>query len=130
MEKINLSEYTNIKSIGPNVDINDLLIISNVLITDYSSVFYDFLLTLRPIIFFAEDLEKYMEVRDFYFDYKTFVPGPYVQTGDQLLEKLQTIDQWDIEYQEKRRQTRDRFNKYIDGKATVRIIELLNLKVF
>ena len=129
MKDIDLSRYKNILSIKRNIDIMDLLIIADVLITDYSSVFYDYLLTLRPIIFFANDLEKYTEVRDFYYDYKSFVPGPFVQNGDELIQALKNIKQWNPEYEEKRRTVRDKFNKYSDGRATERIIEILNLKV-
>ncbi len=129
-EDINLRQYRNIRSVKRNVDINDLLIIADILITDYSSVFYDYLLTLRPIIFFADDLERYTEVRDFYYDYKTFVPGPLVSTGGELIQKLKKLKEWNLEYVEKRKLMRDKFNKYADGRATERIIELLNLSVY
>ena len=128
-EDINLSHYKSIISVKRNVDINDLLIIADILITDYSSVFYDYLLTMRPIIFFADDLEQYTEVRDFYYDYKSFVPGPFIKTGDELIEKLKSINEWNPIFKEKRRVVRDKFNKYSDGRATERIIELLNLTV-
>ena len=108
----------------------DLLIIADVLITDYSSVFYDYLLTMRPIIFFADDLEKYTEIRDFYYDYESFIPGPFVKTGNELIEILNNIEQWSQEYKDKRRIMRDKFNKYTDGRATERIIEILNLKTY
>ncbi|MFX1444609.1 MAG: CDP-glycerol glycerophosphotransferase family protein [Promethearchaeota archaeon] len=127
MEKINLSEYKNIRTIDPSVDINDLLIISDVLITDFSSVFYDFLLTSRPIIFFADDLDKYRQVRDFYFDYETFVPGPYVTSGRDLIKMLKNIELWNSKFSEKRKLTRDRFNKFVDGRATERLLKILNL---
>ena len=84
---------------------------------------------MRPIIFFADDLERYIEVRDFYYDYETFVPGPLVKTGDELIKKLKTFKEWNLEYEEKRKIVRDKFNKYSDGRATERIIELLNLSV-
>jgi CDP-glycerol glycerophosphotransferase len=129
-ENIDLSKYKNIISIERNVDIIDLLIIADVLITDYSSVFYDYLLTMRPIIFFADDLERYTKVRDFYFDYETFVPGPFVKSGDELIETLKNFNQWDAKFKEKRKFMRDQFNKYHDGRSTERIVELLKLKTF
>ena len=129
-EDIDLGRYNNILSVKRNVDIMDLLIIADVLITDYSSVFYDYLLTLKPMIFFAEDLERYTEVRDFYYDYESFVPGPIVRSGEALIEKLNNLETWDSEFREKRRLMRDQFNKYHDGRATERIIETLNLKTY
>jgi len=129
-EDIDLSEYKNIISMKRDVDINDLLIIADVLITDYSSVFYDYLLTLRPILFFADDLDKYSEFRDFYYDYKSFVPGPFVSNVEELIKKIKTIDEWNPRYETRRKLIRDKFNKYSDGRATERIIELLNLSVY
>lgn len=129
-EDVDVSKYNNILSVKRNVDITDLLIIADVLITDYSSVFYDYLLTLRPIIFFADDLEKYSEIRDFYYDYESFIPGPFVQTGKELIQSIKNVDLWNSEYEEKRRIMRDKFNKYSDGRATERIIEMLNLKTY
>ncbi len=128
-EDIDLSGYKNIISMKRNVDINDLLIIANVLITDYSSVFYDYLLTMRPMIFFADDLDRYTEVRDFYYDFKSFVPGPFVTTGKELIEKLKTIDEWNPKFEKRRLILRDKFNKYTDGKSTERIVEVLNLNI-
>ena len=128
-KKIDLSIYSNIKSVDPNVDIMDLLVVSDVLITDYSGVFYDFLITLRPIIFFAYDIEKYFEKRGVYFDYETFVPGPVVKTEDDLLSKLKNINQWAKEYEEKRKYIRELCNKYSDGNSTKKLIKFLNLKI-
>ena len=58
-------------------DVQDLLCAASVLITDYSSLFFDFLNLRRPIVFFAPDLEDYRDVvRGFYLDYDTDLPGP------------------------------------------------------
>lgn len=129
-ENINLKQYKNMISIERNVDILDLLIIADILITDYSSVLYDFLLTMKPMIFFATDLDKYTEVRDFYYNYETFVPGPIVKTGDQLIETLKNFNKLEDKYREKRKSMRDQFNKYHDGRATQRIIKYLELETF
>lgn len=127
-KRIDLNIYNNIKSIDPNVDIMDLLVISDVLITDYSGVTFDFLITLRPVIFFAYDIEMYFEKRGVYFDYETFVPGPIVKTGDELLLKLKNIDQWSKEYEQKRKYIRQLLNEYSDGNSIKKLIEFLNLE--
>ena len=129
-QNIDLSQYKRIISIERNVDILDLLIIADVLITDYSSVFYDYLLTMRPMIFYADDLDKYTEVRDFYYDYESFVPGPLVRTSEQLIETLKNLNQWEPRFKEKRKVMRDQFNKFHDGRATERIVELLKLETY
>ncbi|MFW9942041.1 MAG: CDP-glycerol glycerophosphotransferase family protein [Candidatus Thorarchaeota archaeon] len=128
-EKINLDRYTNIKSVEPKFDIMDLLVISDLLITDYSSVFFDFLITKRPIIFFAYDLEEYKMKRGLYFDYETFVPGPIVKTGDELLLKLKTLSQWTKDFEVKRNIVVDTYTKYSDGNSNKKIIEILGLKL-
>ncbi|WBX81946.1 CDP-glycerol glycerophosphotransferase family protein [Virgibacillus salarius] len=55
-------------------EINDLLLITDILITDYSSVCFEFALLNKPMLFFAFDVEKYIEERDFYYNYFDFIP--------------------------------------------------------
>jgi CDP-ribitol ribitolphosphotransferase len=57
-------------------DINALLLAADVLVTDYSSVIFEYALLGRPMAFFAPDLAEYEGERGFYFDYRTGVPGP------------------------------------------------------
>ena len=52
------------------------MLVSDVLVTDYSSAIYEFALLGRPMVFFAPDYEAYERERGFYFDYRTGVPGP------------------------------------------------------
>ncbi|MFL4474806.1 CDP-glycerol glycerophosphotransferase family protein [Paeniglutamicibacter sp. MACA_103] len=70
-------------------EIQDLYLASDVLITDYSSVFFDFALLRRPILFFAYDLDNYRDnLRGFYMDYEKELPGPIVTDEDQLWSTL------------------------------------------
>ncbi len=73
-------------------DVNDLLFVSNVLITDYSSVVYEASILNLPMLFYAFDLESYCKERDFYCDYASFVPGRIVRTMEELIHALQTED--------------------------------------
>ncbi|HLR59968.1 CDP-glycerol glycerophosphotransferase family protein [Staphylococcus cohnii] len=58
-------------------DVNDLYIVSDILITDYSSVFFDYANLKRPILFYTYDLDKYKdELRGFYIDMEKDLPGP------------------------------------------------------
>jgi len=71
-------------------DIYELLQFCDILITDYSSIFYDFLFLDRPIVFFPYDLKKYTTIdRELYFDYHSFVPGPICHTFEELLDCLE-----------------------------------------
>ncbi len=69
-------------------DINELTLISDVLITDYSSVCMDFSLLSKPCIFFAFDLEEYEKERSFYVDYESYVPGAVAKTFDEVIEAI------------------------------------------
>ena len=62
--------------VSDHPDINELMLVSDVLVTDYSSAIYEFALLGRPMVFFAPDYEAYERERGFYFDYRTGVPGP------------------------------------------------------
>jgi CDP-glycerol glycerophosphotransferase (TagB/SpsB family) len=65
-------------------DINELMLVSDVLVTDYSSAIYEYALLGRPIAFLAADHEEYEHERGFYFDYMTGVPGPVFTTTSEL----------------------------------------------
>ena len=62
--------------VSDHPDINELMLVSDVLVTDYSSAIYEFSLLDRPMVFFAPDYEAYERERGFYFDYRTGRPGP------------------------------------------------------
>lgn len=67
-------------------EINDLLLVTDILITDYSSVCFEFALLNKPMLFFAYDVEEYVRTRDFYYDYFDFIPGPLVKTTEQMID--------------------------------------------
>jgi CDP-glycerol glycerophosphotransferase len=78
-EFISFSTYKSIKIIPKEVDINSIFNKTSILITDYSSVYFDFLLTGKPIIFFPYDLNDYISSdRGFTLDYNDLTPGPKV----------------------------------------------------
>ena len=69
-------------------EINDLLLVTDLLITDYSSVCFEFALLNKPMLFFAFDVEKYIEDRDFYYDYFDFIPGPLVKDTSEIISAI------------------------------------------
>lgn len=71
-----------------DVDPYPLLAISDALITDYSSVMYDYLFLNRPILLFAFDLDTYRSRVGFYSDYEKFAPGPIARSAEELLNQL------------------------------------------
>jgi CDP-ribitol ribitolphosphotransferase len=74
--------------VSDHPDINELMLVSDVLVTDYSSAIYEFALLGRPMVFFAPDYEAYERERGFYFDYRTGVPGPIFETTTAVAEYL------------------------------------------
>jgi CDP-ribitol ribitolphosphotransferase len=63
---------------------NELMLVSDVLVTDYSSVIFEFALLGRPMAFFAPDTAAYDDERGFYFDYRSGVPGPVFEDSAEL----------------------------------------------
>ncbi|MBE6772495.1 MAG: hypothetical protein E7547_10190 [Ruminococcaceae bacterium] len=100
-------------------DINDLTLISDLLITDYSSVCMDFALLSKPCIFFAFDLEEYEKERSFYFDYEKYVPGTVAVDFNAVIEAIKNPRN----DEEKLHRFRDFNFDYIDCENTKRIYE-------
>lgn len=87
-EQLSLDHYPNVRDVSHYPDIAQLYEISDVLITDYSSVFFDYANLHRPMIFYAYDEAEYAgDMRGFYFDYHT-VPDPIVHTTDEVIQCL------------------------------------------
>ena len=102
-------------------DISNVLLITDVLISDYSSIIFEFSLLEKPMIFYAYDLEKYLEDRNFYYNYNEFVPGPITKSTIEVIECIKD-EKFDLE---KVKQFRNRFFNELDGNASKRIVERL-----
>ncbi len=77
-------------------DINDVLFSADFLVTDYSSVIFEASILEIPMAFLAFDLDEYIEKRDFYYDFKSFVPGAIVQTDIEAA-KIAKSENYDIQ---------------------------------
>jgi CDP-glycerol glycerophosphotransferase len=107
-------------------DISELLLIADILVTDYSSVLFDFAVTGRPMIFFAYDLDHYRDdLRGFYLDYEEEMPGPIVRSSDEVIEAIRSVDAWKDEYVESLERFRMEFCPHDDGMASERVIDRL-----
>ena len=82
-------------------DIHELFILSDILITDYSSVFFDYAHSKRPILFFMPDLEDYISSRGVYEEVLENLPGPKLTDNEELIECLNDIDKVEEEYSAK-----------------------------
>lgn len=102
-------------------EINDILLVADQLITDYSSVCFEYALLNRPMIFFAPDLADYMQSRNFYFDYFDFIPGPLAETTESLIKQLKQL----VINQKKMTGFVHFFFDQLDGKASARFVDAL-----
>lgn len=102
-------------------DINELMLVSDVLVTDYSSAIYEYSLLGRPMAFFAPDHAAYEDERGFYFDFRTGVPGPVFETTSELAGWLRAGD-FDLDRVERFRA--ESFD-VADGHATERFVDQL-----
>lgn len=101
-------------------DTSLLLLAADALITDYSSVMFDFSVTGKPMYFLVPDIEHYRgELRGFYFDLAAHAPGPVVRTQDELVAALAADPE---DYAERYAQWRQKFNARDDGRAAERVV--------
>ena len=102
-------------------EINDLLFVTDILITDYSSVIFEASLLNIPMLFYAYDLEEYIVNRDFYYPFKTFVPGKIVRSLPQMEEAILRSD-----FEREKVETfKNRFFDDLDGKASERVADFI-----
>ncbi|WP_239760965.1 bifunctional glycosyltransferase family 2 protein/CDP-glycerol:glycerophosphate glycerophosphotransferase [Mammaliicoccus sp. N-M51] len=100
-------------------DISELYLISDALITDYSSVMFDFGILKRPQYFFAYDIEKYDKgLRGFYMDYMNDLPGEIITDEFKLAEELKDIDKHKEKYKDKIEKFYDKFCSIEKGQSS------------
>lgn len=106
--------------------INDLFLAADVLVTDYSSVMFDFVVTGKPMIFLTPDLETYRDkTRGFYFDLAGTAPGPICRTTEEVVACLQDLDRFAAGYGNRYDAFRTRYASRDDGDAARRVADLL-----
>ncbi|WP_406106214.1 CDP-glycerol glycerophosphotransferase family protein [Streptomyces sp. NBC_01003] len=109
-------------------DVSELLVLADVLITDYSSIMFDYALLDRPLVHFAPDLDAYAADRGTYFDLRTTAAGPVVETQEELLRTLDGLKAADGEWQAARRAFAADFGSYDDGGAARAAADLIQGK--
>ncbi|PLT31045.1 hypothetical protein CUU66_04365 [Peribacillus deserti] len=105
-------------------DINELYLISDLLITDYSSVFFDFANLKRPMIFYVYDIETYRDkLRGFYFDFESQAPGPLVKTTEEIIAEIKMFESNGFNPGESMEEFNNKFCGLEDGRAAQRVVE-------
>ncbi|MET9399568.1 CDP-glycerol glycerophosphotransferase family protein [Kitasatospora sp. NPDC002965] len=116
-----------VRDCGDYPDVQDLLLIADVLVTDYSSVMFDFAVTGRPMLFFTYDLAHYRDtLRGFTFDFESQAPGPLLDDSDQVVAALRGLaDDGGLPagHAERHRRFRDVHCALDDGGAAGRVVD-------
>lgn len=117
---------SRVKDVSKHPDIQELFLASDMLITDYSSSFFDYAILKRPIIFYAFDLENYRDnLRGFYLDYESDLPGPIVRTEVELAETIEDFRTGRLDPSVSVADFSNTYSPNDDGNASGRAIDLL-----
>lgn len=121
IDNFDLSGYEGfVIDVSRHNDINELYIVSDMLLTDYSSVFFDYANLNRPVMFFMYDYEFYKgQMRDFYLTLDD-LPGPVVYKNDELVSMIRETEK-NFTYDEKYREFNERFNSFNDQNSSKRV---------
>ncbi len=113
-----------------DVPANEVLGVTDVLVSDYSSIFFDFLPTGRPIVFFTPDQDVYTDERGVYLDLGTELPGPTTHTVAELADVVAAVGAGsaldpETTHGEVRRAAVERFAAKDDGRAAARVVDIV-----
>lgn len=105
-------------------DIQELYLITDIMITDYSSVMFDFANTSKPILFYTYDLGNYRDnLRGFYMDFENEAPGPLVFNTDEIIESVLNIQMVNKDYLHKYTAFKQKYCSLEDGNASKRVVD-------
>ncbi|MEB6215252.1 CDP-glycerol--glycerophosphate glycerophosphotransferase [Mammaliicoccus sciuri] len=107
-------------------DISDLYLISDICITDYSSVMFDYANTQKPLLFFTYDLEHYKDnLRGFYMNFEDEAPGPLLKDNESLIDAILNIETVNESYKDKYDKFYEKFCSFEKGTAAKQIVDKL-----
>jgi CDP-glycerol glycerophosphotransferase len=112
-----------VRDVGQVADLTSLLLLSDALVTDYSSIMFDYALLDRPMVFFTPDEDEMAQVRGSYFDLARHAPGPIVNTEAALLATLSDLGAVRHAYAQRRLRFVERFGEYDRGAASRAIVD-------
>jgi len=124
--RVELSGQARVTDVSAIGDIRELYLASDVLVTDYSSVMFDFAVTRKPMLFFTYDLDEYRDrLRGFYFDFEAEAPGPLLSTTGEVIQGLRDLDVVSERHRSAYERFHERFCHLEDGNASVRVADAL-----
>lgn len=114
---MNMAKYPNV---------NELYLISDIMITDYSSTMFDYAITRKPMIFFTYDYQYYKnDLRGMYLDFEKEAPGPMLEKTSDIVDYIQHIDLRRTLFAEKEQQFFERYAKFETGNAAKQVNDLI-----
>ncbi len=116
-------ELDNVRLLPPGFDVYPALRHVDALVTDYSSIYFDYLLLDRPVVFYAYDLDEYRANHGFYLDYESYAPGPIATDFDGLIDALDGCIDGADGYADERAAVRGEAFDHADGNAAARVVE-------
>lgn len=125
MNSINIEDYKGlVYNFSQGYDIQELYLVSDILITDYSSVMFDYANLKRPILFFAYDIEDYRDsLRGFYFNFEEEAPGPIVKTTEEVIHVIENIDVVNREFKDKADKFYNKFCHIDRGNSAEKVVK-------
>jgi CDP-glycerol glycerophosphotransferase len=121
---VRASESHNVRDVSRAQDVTPLLLAADILVTDYSSVMFDFAVTGRPMLFYTYDLEMYRdELRGFYFDFDGDAPGPLLSTTAEVIAAIRELDGVRSQFSQAYDRFARRFCPLDDGHAAARVVD-------
>ncbi|MHA1626836.1 MAG: CDP-glycerol glycerophosphotransferase family protein [Candidatus Asgardarchaeia archaeon] len=122
----NLKMVTDEQLRSKKLTVYDLLAAVDILITDYSSTYFDFLLLNRPIVFYVPDFDEYSKRRGFILEpFDFWTPGDKARNVDELMEALNEAIERPDKYEKERLWMRDLLFEYKDGNSSERVVEFI-----
>ncbi len=118
-----IDEYKGLL-VPSTIDTNEILSIVDVLISDYSSIFLDFLVLDRPVLFYVPDLQNYIDTRGLYIPVDE-LPGPVTDSLQILSDFIQDIDEIRKQYKDAYREMREAVCCHDDGQVSKKIIDIV-----
>lgn len=116
------------RDVTDSMTIDQLLCVSDICISDYSSLIFEYSLFEKPLLFYAsnEDMESFLQQRGFFYDYNEFTPGPVVKSTEELINCILNIN--DYFDHERIKAFREKFMSSCDGHSTERILDVVLTK--
>jgi CDP-glycerol glycerophosphotransferase len=120
--EVRSQHLTFARDVSQYPDVTELMLAADVLITDYSSIMFDFALLRRPMLFHVADLETYEVARGTYFDLRSVAPGPCVTTQSEVVDWLRDPETWHAKYEKEYDAFVDRFCSFASPDAADAVV--------